>query len=238
MSRAAAQSALVRSVSLATQARDDFWASSENRRNRIRPLVAASVGPYGAYMADGAEYRGNYGLTERELFEFHHDRWEVLASAGADLMACETIPSRVETRALQKLIESEPGLPVWMSLSCRNGAELADGESIVDTVSDLVGTPNLIAVGVNCVAPSLVEDLVMAIRTVWRGPIVAYPNSGEVWNATEHQWGNDVSSEDTFADVSAWYRSGARLIGGCCRTRPDEIARLKSRLQAQTRLDS
>ena len=109
LSRSAAESALARSVSIATEARDEFWADCENRRGRIRPLVAASIGPYGAYLADGSEYRGDYGLTEPELLDFHADRWEVLSSAGADLMACETVPSRLEARALKKLIEKGRG---------------------------------------------------------------------------------------------------------------------------------
>jgi homocysteine S-methyltransferase len=235
MSRAGAESALARSVSIATEARDDFWADSRNRENRIRPLVAASIGPYGAYLADGSEYRGDYGLTEQELLDFHRQRWEILASAGADLMACETIPSRVEARALKKLIERDPGPPAWVSLSCRTGAELADGTSLIDTVSELLGTRNLVAVGVNCVAPSLIEPLVVTIRTVWQKPIVVYPNSGEIWNARAHRWGSGLSSENTFADVAAWYREGASLIGGCCRTGPDEIGRLRNRLEALAR---
>src|SRR5262245_60294194 len=94
-----------KSVKLAIDARDEFWADESNRIGRSKPFVAASVGPYGAFLADGSEYRGNYGLTEKELMDFHRPRMKALTEAGADLLACETIPCLIEAQALTKLLK-------------------------------------------------------------------------------------------------------------------------------------
>jgi len=228
-----AEEVLARSVSLAVEARNEFWRDPSHRPGRIRPLVAASVGPYGAYLADGSEYTGDYGLNEEDLFDFHQRRWSVLVEAGADLMACETIPSRLETRALRRLVQATSSVPSWISLSCGNETSLADGSSLQETVGTLVGTPNLVAVGVNCVHPELVRGLVQTIGTVWPKPILAYPNSGEVWDAHRHRWlGRDAES-DVLAQVEGWIDAGARILGGCCRTGPDQIRRLRRILLAR-----
>ena len=118
---------LRRAVALAVEARDAFWADPDHRAGRLRPLVVASVGPYGAYLADGSEYRGDYGLSRAELMDFHGERWRVLAGAGADLMACETIPSAVEAEVLLALLEESDGNWAWISFSCRGGDRISDG---------------------------------------------------------------------------------------------------------------
>ncbi len=227
MSEASAHAVLRSSVELALEARDDFWSEKINRAGRLRPLVAASIGPYGAYLADGSEYRGDYGLSEDQLFEFHRARWETLCSAGADLVACETIPCRDEVRALRKLIELESSPPAWISFSCQDSLRLADGASLVETVAELRDTPNLVAIGVNCVPPGLVGDLVATLRTRWDKPIVVYPNSGESWDAVRKCWVDGHGEADPFVDALEWYQKGARILGGCCRTGPDDIRRLR-----------
>ena len=92
-------------------------------------LIAASVGPYGATMADGSEYHGNYGLTDQALREFHKDRLFLLDQTAADILACETIPSQQEAHILHDLL-LETETPAWVSLSCKDGGHINDGTAI------------------------------------------------------------------------------------------------------------
>lgn len=235
MDTEAAEGALRRGVSLAVEARDAFWADPSNRAGRLRPLVAASVGPYGAALADGSEYTGRYGLDEEGLLAWHRRRWHVLASAGADLLACETIPALAEARALVRLMAETPGRWAWISFQCRDGARLADGTPAAEAVAVCCGAAKLAAVGFNCVAPSLVPSLLAAARQVTGAPLVAYPNSGERYDAATRAWGpstpgRGAGSPDLAAQAPAWLAAGAVVVGGCCRTGPDDIARLRAAL--------
>lgn len=219
------------SVELACQARDAFWAEPENRRGRLKPLVAASVGPYGAYLADGSEFRGDYGMDERALWEFHRDRWEALASSGADLMACETLPSWVEARALRRLVEATPSTAAWFSFSCRDGRHLSDGSPIERVAAELEAAPQIVALGVNCTRPRFISSLLDRLRQGTSKPLVVYPNSGELWDAEERRWTSAQSDEPSLlSSCGDWVRQGARLIGGCCRTGPADIERLRRSL--------
>ena len=119
VTRARAEGVFRRAVGLAVRARDRFWADPANRTGRMRPLVAASVGPYGAYLADGSEYRGNYGVGGRTLAEFHRPRLRLLADSPADILACETIPSFAEARALAAVVKDETDKPAWFTFTCR-----------------------------------------------------------------------------------------------------------------------
>lgn len=229
LSRVDAVQSIAVGVDLARRARDRFWESRRDRGRRICPIVAASVGPYGAFLANGAEYTGDYDLGEDELLDFHQERWRILADSGSDLLACETIPSRKEARALNRLIATGDR-PAWISFTCRNSVELADGESLAETVYDLRGTPNLLAVGINCVQPGLVTEAVRTMRSVWPGPIVAYPNSGDRWDAKEKRWLRGTQSSETFAAAGEWVTAGARILGGCCQTGPADIEALRHRL--------
>ena len=92
-----------RSVDLARSARAEMSGDGRTR------WVAASVGPYGAALADGSEYRGRYGLSVRELAAWHRPRLEVLAEAGPDVLALETVPDIDEAEALMAAI---PGLGI------------------------------------------------------------------------------------------------------------------------------
>ena len=218
---------LRRSVELALAARDAFWARPENRQGRLRPLVAASVGPYGAFLADGSEYTGRYDLDAAGLRRFHAARWRELVAAGADLMACETIPNRAEALVLAGLIAETPGTPAWISFSCPDGRRLADGSELEATVTEVAPTPGLLALGVNCIAPSLVAGLLARLRGATDKPLAAYPNSGETWDAVEKRWVEGSSAGDFTAAAPAWQAAGARLLGGCCRTGPEDIRRLR-----------
>lgn len=225
---------LVRAVDLALAARDRFWADPAHRPGRLRPLVAASVGPYGAYLANGAEYTGDYDLDETGLFEFHRDRWYALAGSGADVLACETIPSAREAMALARLIADTPAVPAWVSFSCRDGRRINDATPLADAVQPLVRLPQVAALGINCTAPSHVSGLIARLHTVTDKPIVVYPNSGETYDAVRGCW-LGVSSADDFAAASrTWFDTGARLIGGCCRTGPIHIKEMRRTLIAAT----
>ncbi|KZE25322.1 homocysteine S-methyltransferase [Crenobacter luteus] len=213
------------SVELACAARDDFWAVPEHRCGRTRPLVAASVGPYGAVLADGSEYRGGYGLTLAQLMDFHRPRLEVLLSAGPDLLACETLPSALEAEAIARVLADDfPDARAWFAFTCRDDAHTAEGGRFVDAVAALAGREQVLAVGVNCSAPAHVAALLAAARDVADKPLLAYPNSGERYDAADKCWHG--KADDLVGYAPGWLDAGARLIGGCCRTGPAEIRAL------------
>lgn len=223
---------LRRSVALAAAARDRFM---EERAATGEPdpgplLVAASIGPYGAMLADGSEYRGRYGLTVDELAGFHHERLAVLAGAGADLLAVETIPELEEGIALARLLGELPDTRAWVSFSCADGGHLRSGAPIEAAVEAVAGSAAVVAVGVNCTAPAHVEALVRRIRAVTSLPIVAYPNSGEGWDADRRRWTGASRDRVDPAAAARWRAAGASLIGGCCRVTPDQIALLAESL--------
>lgn len=223
LSHAEALELLRRSVRLAMEARDRFWQDPANRIGRPRPLVAASVGPYGAFLADGSEYRGDYGLSETELMDFHRPRMAALLEAGADLLACETIPCLIEARALARLLAEFPNASAWISFSARDEAHLWHGERLTECAAWLDDQPQVAAIGVNCTAPRYLPALIESARAVTGKPVVAYPNSGEIYDPVRRGW-SGVSDAEAFAtEARRWYASGARLIGGCCRTTPDHI---------------
>jgi len=218
------------SVRLACAARDRFWSDPAQQIGRMRPLVAASIGPYGAFLADGSEYRGDYGLTVEELIDWHRLRLAVLAGSGADLLACETIPCRTEGEALVRLLAEHPHMPAWLSFSCRDNAHLASGESFADCVAVGAASEQIVAVGLNCTAPRHVEDLLRIARTVTAKPLVCYPNSGEEWDAVRKCWFSEPDATDFATLARRWYAAGARLIGGCCRTTPSDIRTMRPAL--------
>lgn len=224
-------------VALACEARDAFWREAQADpalAHRARPLVAASVGPYGAMLADGSEYRGNYGLSEDQLMDFHRERLRELAGAGADLLACETVPCLVEARALARLLEDLPGVEAWISFSCRDGEHVSQGEPFAEGVAALDGFAAVAAIGINCTPPQYIDSLVRVARAHTAKPIVVYPNAGEQYDAVTRTWrGTAHEGGDALASAALhWAEAGARLIGGCCRTTPADISALCRRWAA------
>lgn len=219
---------LRRSVGLAESARARYRRDYPADHREL--LVAASVGPYGAISHDGAEYRGDYGRSVGELVEFHERRFEVLASSGADLLACETIPTLVEARALASLLERHPESSAWMSFTSKDGIRTSHGEPLADCARDLDGVPNLIAIGVNCVRPEIVADAIRTLKSGTTKPVVVYPNSGEQWDARSEGWCGSRDHDSLAALAPQWIDAGARLVGGCCRIGPDQIAALHASL--------
>lgn len=215
------------SVRLACDARDTFWNDAGNRSGRLRPLVAASVGPYGAFLADGSEYTGRYGLGAGDLYEFHRQRWDLLATSEADLLACETIPSVSEAEALLRLLDETPDRWAWLSFACRDEAHLSDGSAFAEAVDLCSLRSNVAAVGVNCTSPELISSLIRIARPRTNQPIIVYPNSGERYDAQSKTWLSSAPDVDWTKAAAEWIQLGASAVGGCCRTGTDEIARLR-----------
>ena len=229
LSRSAATDLLLLSVRLATDTRDTFWSVSANRAGRKRPLVAASVGPYGAALANGAEYTGDYDRDEGGLLAFHRERFLLLAASGADLLACETIPSAAEARALASLVAECEGVAAWFSFSCRDGLHISDGTPLADCARFLASHPQVLAIGVNCTSPEFARSLVATAAAVTTKPVVAYPNSGESYDAATKTWSGGAAT-DWGRLGREWRDAGARLIGGCCRTGPGHVRALRRAL--------
>ena len=216
--RAGVEQLLRRSVELAAAARDAAAPGG---------WVAASVGPYGAVLADGSEYRGDYDLDVAGLREFHRPRLDVLASTvgeHADVLAVETIPCLAEVEAVLAELDGS-GVPAWLSLSAADGRTRA-GEPLGEAFAMAASVAEVVAVGVNCTTPADAGDAVPLAGA--HGPAVVYPNSGQSWNAETRAWeGRSAFHAD---DVSAWVAAGARLVGGCCRVGPEDIAALRATL--------
>ncbi len=221
---------LRRAAELAVEARDDFWSAAENRVERRRPLVAASVGPYGAYLADGSEYTGDYWVPTADLDGFHRERWHLFARGPADLLACETIPSLQEVRVLLGLFRETPGRQAWLSVSCRDAAHLSDGTPVGAVARLCDRVPNLAAVGVNCTKPEYVEPLLLELRRHTSKPLLAYPNAGEGYDVESRSWISPPSFVDWSREAHRWVRAGARGVGGCCRVGPERIRQLREAL--------
>lgn len=230
LTEAEAEGLLRLAVTLAKEARDKFWAQNADPA-RLRPLVAASIGPYGAYLAHGEEYTGDYDLDEEGLVEFHWRRWHILAGERPDLLACETIPSFAEARALARLLPETPELGAWFSFSCQNGRLISDGTPIADCAAFLDPLPQVVAIGINCTPPHFIPDLIREVQSVSDKPVIVYPNSGEDYDAVSKQWYGETIPA-TFGTYSReWRKLGAAVIGGCCRTTPAHIQQIRDRFR-------
>jgi homocysteine S-methyltransferase len=213
---AQAQELIKRSVRLAQRARTD--SNDDHER-----WIAGSVGPYGAALADGSEYRGDYELSVRQLREWHRPRIQLLSEAGADILAFETIPCLIEVEALLAEIE-DSGQPCWLSITCA-GEQTRAGEPAAEAFSLARDVDEVIAVGVNCIDPADAYPLVRIASQTASKPVVIYPNSGERWDATAKAWTGPATFQAD--DVNDWLDAGARLVGGCCRVGPAQIKAIR-----------
>ncbi|MDE3143485.1 MAG: homocysteine S-methyltransferase [Bacteroidota bacterium] len=217
------------SVALAFGAREDAMKISPQK---MKPLVAASVGPYGASLADGSEYRGNYGISVEELKSFHRERLKILIETGADIIACETIPCIDEAIALKELLSEFPNVQAWISFSCKDETHISSGEKFEDAVQSIHQSKQIIAVGVNCTAPQYIESLIKIAAATTDKLILVYPNKGESWDAKNKCWLPTSQQHQHFIDdAKTWYAAGAKIIGGCCRTTPADIKQLQGLLK-------
>jgi len=209
---------------LALRARDEFVAENPQAD---RPLVAASVGPYGAILADGSEYTGVYDKGSAALEEFHRARLQQLDASDVDLLACETIPSIDEALALARLLTTVT-TPAWVTFCCRNGEQLSDGTALEDAAALFQGVPAVRAIGVNCTGPQYIVELIDRILATLPGmPAVAYPNSGEAFDITDKTWSGTAIEDDWVRAAESWVAAGATVIGGCCRIGPEHIRALR-----------
>ncbi|TPE12182.1 homocysteine S-methyltransferase [Pantoea vagans] len=221
---------IARSVELAQRARHDYLAVRPDAKTL---LVAGSVGPYGAFLADGSEYRGDYALPEAEMMAFHRPRVQALLAAGADLLACETLPSFAEAQALVKLLAEFPDARAWFSFTLRDAGHISDGTPLAEVVSWLNQQPQVVALGINCVALESVTPALQQLQTLTDKPLVVYPNSGEQYDAGSKTWHSAPSGCTLHDKLAEWQQAGARLIGGCCRTSPGDIAAIARTCQPQ-----
>lgn len=220
------------SVTLAKQTVSEYMADNPTHlpQQLHKPLVAASIGPYGATLADGSEYHGRYQINGKQLALFHQQRLTVLDNAEADILGCETIPSYREARVLQQLLLNV-STPTWLSLACQDGQHINDGTPIEQVVALFTHHPKVFAIGINCTALQHVEALIGRIKAVCGDKmIIAYPNSGEQFNPNDKTWHGHCDETSIVEASQRWLAAGADIIGGCCRIGPKHIRAIKRKL--------
>ncbi|MGA7522581.1 MAG: homocysteine S-methyltransferase [Acidobacteriaceae bacterium] len=217
----AAERALLQSVTIAEEARAQYA-----RENPRRVWIAASLGPYGAALHNGAEYHGRYDIDEDALAAFHAERLKVMAETSADLIAFETVPSLPEAKAMVRALAQFPQIAAWISFTCRDAVHVAHGELMQACAEMLSEVPQIVAIGINCTAPHLILPLLAAAQRGAHGqtPVIVYPNSGEVWDAATRSWHGENNTLGFGTMARSWFAAGAQAVGGCCRTGPDHIA--------------
>ena len=225
-------------VQLAHQARDNYWQnlSDEQKTQTIYPLISGDVGPYAAYLADGSEYNGQYGkVSLQELKDFHRPRIQLFLEQEVDMLALETIPNRLEVQALTELLSEEfPQVEAYMSFTAQEVGKISDGTALKDVIALVEDCPQILAVGFNCTQPRLYDELLQELRTLTTKPLVTYPNSGEIYDGATQTWHHSHEGEGSLVEQSLhWIHLGAQIVGGCCRTRPAEIAALAQAIRKQ-----
>ena len=219
--REEAERLIARSVEVFLEARQEWWESEGKREGRAWPLCLAGVGPYGAYLADGSEYRGNYGVSDEVLDEFHRRRAEILFEAGADVLLIETQPSLHEALLVAGIAE-ELGMSYWVSFSCKDGKHTCEGNLVRDCAKAFAtGHPHCAMIGVNCSKPEHIESLVFELKAGLDGtdiPIGVYPNSGEEYDPITKTWHGKGDCRDFGEYALSYMRAGADAVGGCCTT--------------------
>jgi homocysteine S-methyltransferase len=216
------------SVDLAERARDEYLAA--NPGVDFTPLVAASIGPYGAMLHDGSEYKGSYDVSADTLRDFHASRLQLFDASNADVLAVETIPSVVEAAVLVELL-AECDLPAWISFSCKDDTHLVDGTPVAEVAGLYRNHPTVVAVGLNCTPPQFAPELIRKIRAaVPDKAVAAYPNSGETYSAEDNAWFGTVTPGDCASAALTWVNAGAKIVGGCCRMGPEHIRAMRHAL--------
>eukprot|EP00298_Acanthocystis_sp_HF-20_P008512 c17720_g1_i1.p1 GENE.c17720_g1_i1~~c17720_g1_i1.p1 ORF type:complete len:334 (-),score=118.56 c17720_g1_i1:39-1040(-) len=239
------------SAELILEARNEWWTKNQSKdpnTQRIRPLVAISMGAFGASLADGSEFRGDYSATEEELVEYHSEKIELILNklknndTKPDLWAFETIPCLKELQAITKVLLKFPTLKAWISFSCKDGKSTCSGDSFEKCVEFACKIDQIVAVGVNCTSPEYISELADIGLPFCKNEnknFIAYPNSGEKWDAEEKKWihsENPQEDIDTFArNTELWYEKGVKAIGGCCQTNTTHINSIRTVLSLKQR---
>lgn len=202
---------------------------AKKARDQYKPtgLVAGCIGPYGAYLADGSEYTGDYQLTEQEYREFHAEKIKWLIEPGADLLSVDTIPNFSEVQALVKIINEQPqAIPYWISLSVKDPETLSDGTRLAEVVEWLSEQPQVSGIGVNCTKMENITPIIHLIRSISSLPVIVYPNPGDIYDPKTKTWTTVPHAESFQEEVPNWLSAGANVIGGCCRTTPADIEQI------------
>ncbi len=216
------------SVDLALEARNEFL-QFQKGVFLLSPLVAASLGPYGAAQADGSEYTGYQNVGIEQLMEFHQERLALIQQTEADIIAFETIPCLDEAIAIKNLLAEHPSKKAWVSFSCKDEKHLCSGELFEDAVKMLIDSKEIVGIGVNCTPPQYIESLIQIAQPITDKIIMVYPNKGEIYNPVKKVWEPlNGCSNDFKTDAKIWLAAGAKAIGGCCRTGPLEIQQLRT----------
>lgn len=206
----------------------DLARQALNESLETEGIIAGSIGPYGAYLANGAEYTGDYQLTQREYQLFHHERITRLVQDQVDVLLLETMPNFEEVKAIVDLITTEfPETSIFLSFSTEGGVHLWDGTSLSYAVKSLEHVKQIRAIGVNCTEPENILKAIQNIRPYTTKKIIVYPNAGDTYDPTSKRWINDHGPIDWTTLVPQWVRAGAEIIGGCCRTSPEDIFEIK-----------
>jgi len=219
-----ARELIVTSMRLAKEAIDIYNESSGKDKSGPVPFIAASAGCYGAYLADGSEYRGDYHLTKKEYMDFHRERLDILISAGADLIAFETFPSFEEAEAVSDLMDEFKDIFYWIVFTVKDHIHTSHGDILADCIRMLSGKKNISGAGINCSQPEFVTPAIELLDK--KINIVVYPNSGEHFYTDCSCWRDDHGAGDYSKLAPEWFGKGAKIIGGCCRTGPDDIRKI------------
>jgi len=229
LSATKADELMLLSVQLAERARDEYLA--ENPGVDFVPLIAASIGPFGAMLHDGSEYKGNYGVSAEVLRDFHESRLRLFDRSGVDVLALETIPSKLEAEVLVELLAG-CSTPAWVSFSCGDGEHVVNGSPVADVAALFADHPTVVAVGINCTPPQFVPELLERVRIAAPDKVeIAYPNSGETYHVEDNSWSGTVTPSDCAAAAQTWVAAGARIVGGCCRMGPEHIRAIRDALR-------
>lgn len=221
------ETALRNSVELAEAAVERYRKQTGTKR---RIFIAASLGPYGAYLADGSEYSGRYGISKAELEQFHKVRIQVMEDTNADFLAFETIPSKEEAQVLASLLR-KVDKPCWISFSCADDRSLRDGSDLGSLAAQLKDHPNVFAIGANCTQPHHIPGIIKVIgKAAPEKEIIVYPNSGEQYSAKDKTWKGNSDQDDFAGMAEEWLELGASIVGGCCRTGPGHIRSMRESL--------
>lgn len=216
-----------KSVDVAIQAKTKYQQITGNNRPLI---IAGSVGPYGAYLADGSEYTGNYHLTDNQMLDFHYDRIYVLVESGVDILAFETMPSFAEIKVLANIIKQLKNTACWFTFTLRDSQHLSDGTQLKDVIEFLNSIEQVTMVGINCIAIEKVTDALITLNKLTNKPLIVYPNSGEQYDVKSKTWMASNHQYTLTNQLADWQKNGAKLIGGCCRTTPHDISNISTNL--------
>ncbi|EDV21215.1 uncharacterized protein TRIADDRAFT_60203 [Trichoplax adhaerens] len=241
LTEASASAVIAMAVRLAIEARDEFWAEQKACNKNVRrpkPLVVGSVGPFGACQHDGSEFHGRYTdeMTIEELKQWHKPRIMELIQNGVDLIAFETIPAEKEAIALIQVLETFRGVKAWLSFVCKDDLHLNHGELFADVMERFRNHNQIVAIGTNCTNPQNVDNLIQSCKRLdaYDKPFIAYPNSGESWSVD--RWDPTIPPVELSDYVQRWIKNGIRWIGGCCRTTPSDILKIRNKVDGIPKL--